>query len=163
MRLQDPRQAAFRAARILLVEDDPGDEVLTRRALDAGGIPNECRVVRDGEEALAYLRRDEPYRDPKDSPTPDLVLLDLNLPRIDGMTVLREIRADERLRSLIVVVLSTSDSGNDVADAYRFGTNAYVRKPMGAADFMEMVRILEDYWFRVALLPDPIHAARIDG
>lgn len=151
-----------RAARILLVEDDPGDEVLTRRALESGGIPNECRVVRDGEEALAYLKRRGPYCDPRDSPTPDLVLLDLNLPRIDGKTVLREIRADERLSSLIVVVLSTSGSEDDVADAYRLGTNTYIRKPMGAANFMEMIRTLEDYWFQVALLPDPIRSCRAE-
>lgn len=151
-----------RPARILLVEDDPGDEVLTRRALESGGIASECRVVRNGEEALAYLKRRGPYRDPKDSPTPDLVLLDLNLPRIDGKTVLREIRADERLSSLIVVVLSTSGSEDDVADAYRLGSNTYIRKPMGAANFMEMIRTLEDYWFHVALLPDPIRSSRAE-
>ncbi|MBZ0270066.1 response regulator [bacterium] len=159
MRLQDPHPPG-RAARILLVEDDPGDTVLTRRALDGGGIPNECHVVRDGEEALAYLKRLAPYDDPKDSPAPDLVLLDLNLPRVDGKTVLREIRADERLRSLIVIVLSTSGSETDVADAYRLGSNTYIRKPMGASNFMEMIRTLEDYWFRVALLPDPIRSVR---
>jgi len=160
MTLQDPRQSAGRAARILLVEDDPGDVVLTRRALEASGFRNECRVVRDGEEALAYLKRRAPYADPKDAPAPDLVLLDLNLPRVDGKAVLREIRADERLRSLIVIVLSTSGTDTDVADAYRLGTNTYIRKPMGAANFMDMIRTLEDYWFQVALLPDPIRSPR---
>jgi CheY-like chemotaxis protein len=131
---------------VLLVEDDPGDVVLVREALADSGMAAELSVVRDGVEALQRLR--DPARR-----LPDLVLLDLNLPRKDGREVLAEIRADPRLTALPVVVLSTSEAHSDVAGAYELRANAYVSKPAELDSFLRVVREIAHFFLAVAELP----------
>lgn len=132
---------------ILLVEDNPDDEALTLRAFKKNNIRNEVVVMRDGAEALAYLL-------PGDGRScPALVLLDLNLPKIGGLEVLRRMRADERTRLIPVVVLTSSKLEEDILDSYRNGANAYVRKPVNFSDFAEAVRTLGVFWL---LLNEPV-------
>ena len=138
---------------ILLVEDDPGDRRLTTRALARGKLRNEIHIAEDGEEALDYLFRRGPYSDPATSPRPDLVLLDLNLPKIHGREVLAEIRACPELRHLLVVVLTTSEQEEDILRSYDLGVNSYITKPVTFDRFVEVVQVLQDYWFQVVLLP----------
>lgn len=121
---------------ILLVEDNPDDETLTRRALAKNNIQNEVRVARDGAEALQLL----------ETITPELVLLDLKLPKVDGLEVLRRIRADERTRLLPVVILTSSKEERDLVSGYGLGANSYIRKPVDFAQFVEAVRQLGLYW-----------------
>ena len=134
---------------ILLVEDNPDDEALTLRAFKRSNIRNEIVVVRDGAEALAYL-----FPDDGDSrPSPALILLDLNLPKIGGLEVLRTMRGDERTALIPVVVLTSSKLEEDILDSYRHGANAYVRKPVNFSDFAEAVRTLGVFWL---LLNEPV-------
>jgi CheY-like chemotaxis protein len=142
-----------RPAIILLVEDDPGDQELTCRALAEGKIRNELHIVGDGEEALNYLYRRGAYEDPAGSPRPDLVLLDLNTPKVDGRQVIREMRGDPGLRRVPVIVLTTSDQDEDVVRSYDLGVNSYITKPVDAEEFVRVVRTLETYWFQVVVLP----------
>jgi two-component system response regulator len=134
---------------ILLVEDNPDDEALTLRAFKKSNIRNEVVVVRDGAEALAYLHPGESAG----PPPPALILLDLNLPKVGGLEVLRRMRADERTRVLPVVVLTSSKLEEDVLDSYRNGANAYVRKPVEFSEFAEAVRTLGVFWL---LLNEPV-------
>jgi len=131
---------------ILLVEDNPDDAALALRALKKNNIKNEVIVARDGAEALDYLFGAGQYagRDPADSAT--VVLLDLKLPKVDGLEVLRRIRADERTRLLPVVILTSSKEEQDVVNGYRFGCNSYVRKPVNFDEFVEATRQLGLYW-----------------
>jgi two-component system response regulator len=131
---------------ILLVEDNPDDEVLTRRALKKNNIGNEVIVARDGAEALDYLFATGKYegRDPRI--LPQVVLLDLKLPKVDGLEVLRRIRANERTRLLPVVILTSSKEQRDLVDGYGYGANSYIRKPVDFAQFVEAVRQLGLYW-----------------
>ena len=138
---------------ILLVEDDRGDQELTRRALEAGKIRNELRIVEDGEQALAYLFRRGKYKDPASSPRPDLLLLDLNLPRVDGREVLQRVRADSGLRRMAVVVLTTSRQEDDIIQSYELGCNSFITKPGGMEQFVQLIQTLEEYWFQIAVLP----------
>ena len=138
---------------ILLVEDDRGSQELTRRALDEGKIRNELRIVEDGEEALAYLFRRGKYKDPATSPRPDLLLLDLNLPRVDGREVLEQIRADSKLRRMAVVVLTTSRREEDILRSYELGCNSFITKPVDINQFMQVIQALERYWFQIVVLP----------
>src|SRR4030042_2124609 len=140
-------------ALILLVEDDQGSQELTRRALDEGKFRNELRIVEDGEEALAYLFRRGKYKDPATSPTPDLLLLDLNLPRVDGREVLEQVRADSKLRRMAVVVLTTSRQGEDILRSYELGCNSFITKPVDMNQFMQVIQALERYWFQIGVLP----------
>jgi CheY-like chemotaxis protein len=140
-------------ATILLVEDDRGDQELTRRALGEGKIRNELRIVEDGEEALAYLFRRGKYEDPTTSPRPDLLLLDLNLPRVDGREVLEQIRADSKLRRMAVVVLTTSRQEEDILRSYELGCNSFIPKPVDLNQFMQVIQALEKYWFQIVVLP----------
>ena len=140
-------------ALILLVEDDRGSQELTRRALDEGKFRNELRIVEDGEEALAYLFRRGKYKDPATSPTPDLLLLDLNLPRVDGREVLEQVRADSKLRRMAVVVLTTSRQEEDVLRSYELGCNSFITKPVDMNQFMQVIQALERYWFQIGVLP----------
>lgn len=137
---------------ILLVEDDPDDELLTLRELKRQNVANEITVVRDGAEALDYLFARGQYaeRDATDHPT--LMLLDLNLPKIDGLEVLRQVRADQRTKFMPVVVLTSSDEQKDKIESYQLGANSYVRKPVGFDEFREAVRQLHLYWL---LLNEP--------
>jgi len=138
---------------ILLVEDDPGDQELTRRALEDAGIHHDLRVVEDGEEALQYLMREGRYDNPLSAPRPQLVLLDLNLPRVDGKKVLQRMRERPDLRRLPVVVLTTSLQEEDVAQIYELGANSYIAKPVDLAAFVDVLRSLTHYWFETVVLP----------
>jgi CheY-like chemotaxis protein len=140
-----------RPAVILMVEDDEGDVRLTREALRDCKVSNVLHVVYDGESALAFLRREPPYGD---APRPDLVLLDLNLPRMNGHEVLAEIRADPRLHTIPVTVLTTSSSDEDVLRSYELHANAYVTKPVGLDEFLHVVREIEDFWFQIVRIPE---------
>jgi CheY-like chemotaxis protein len=148
-------KAAARAnpAVILLAEDDRGDQELTRRALEEGKIHTDLRVVEDGEEALAYLFRRGRYREPASSPKPDLLLLDLNLPRVDGREVLEQVRADSRLRGMAVVVLTTSRREEDIVYSYGLGCNSFITKPVVMDQFIQIIQALEEYWFQIVTLP----------
>ena len=136
--------------RILLVEDNPGDVRLTREALREGGLTVELTAVPDGEEALAFLRGD---REHGEAPRPDLVLLDLNLPRKNGVEVLEEIKTDPDLRAVPVIMLTTSSSARDIAACYDRGVNCYVVKPLDLDDFTRLVQAIHSFWFGVARLP----------
>ncbi|MFB9840095.1 response regulator [Actinoallomurus acaciae] len=139
-----------RSIEVLLVEDDPGDVLLTREAFDDNKLRNNLHVVSDGEEATAYLRRQGPYAG---IPRPDLILLDLNLPRKDGREVLRDIKADPDLRSIPVVVLTTSEADEDILNSYDLHANAYVTKPVDFDDFIRIVRQIDDFFVSVVKLP----------
>ena len=132
---------------ILLIEDNPGDVRLTQEALKEGKILNQISVVEDGVEAMGYLRK-------KDNQNrPDLIMLDLNLPRMNGREVLAAIKADETLRRIPVVVLTTSDSEQDILDSYNLHANCYVTKPVDLEQFIHVVRSIEDFWLTVVKLP----------
>ena len=135
---------------VLLVEDDPGDVVLVTEAFEHNKVHNELHTVQDGVEALAFLRQEAPY---EDAPVPDLVLLDLNLPRKDGRQVLEEVKADERLRRIPVVVLTTSKAEEDVLRSYDLHANAYVTKPVDFDRFIEVVRQIDEFFVSVVKLP----------
>ncbi|AFO59186.1 MULTISPECIES: response regulator [Natrinema] len=143
---------SFRAepAQILLVEDNPGDVRLTKEAFKQGRIENDLHVVSDGTEALDFLGRQGPYTD---APRPDLVLLDLNLPGKDGAEVLEELKADPVLRSIPVIVLTSSRAEEDVVKSYELHANAYLTKPVDPDEFIETVRAFEKFWFSVVRLP----------
>lgn len=130
---------------ILLVEDNPNDVELTLRAFRQSKIANRIEVARDGEEALAYLFRTGPYAERGDG-NPRVMLLDLKLPKIDGLEVLRRIRADERYRTLPVVVLTTSREERDIVESYRLGVNSFIVKPVDFTQFTEAVQQLGLYW-----------------
>ncbi|MBL8362714.1 MAG: response regulator [Rubrivivax sp.] len=136
--------------RVLLVEDNPGDADLTRETLEAGRLHLEIDVVVDGEQALDYLLQRPPYAG---KPMPDLVLLDLNLPRISGREVLEEIRRQPRLRKVPIVILTSSDAEQDIVRSYELGANCYVTKPVGFEAFQTVVRSVEGFWFTIVRLP----------
>ena len=144
---------------ILLVEDNPGDEALTLRALKKNHIRNEVVVARDGVEALEYLFGNGPAGGPAPRPLPEVVLLDLKLPKLDGLEVLKRIRADARTKYLPVIMLTTSLEEHDILDSYANGVNSYVRKPVDFLEFSEAVRHLGLYWLVINVgapkPPDP--------
>jgi CheY-like chemotaxis protein len=135
---------------VLLVEDDPGDVLLTKEAFADNKVKNNLNIVSDGEEAIAYLRRQEPYAE---ASRPDLVLLDLNLPRKDGREVLKDIKADPELRSIPVIVLTTSEADDDILRSYDLHANAYVTKPVDFDAFIRIVRQIDDFFVSVVKLP----------
>jgi len=138
------------AIEILMVEDNPGDVRLTREALKGGKVLNRLHVAEDGVAALDFLYRRPPYQD---APRPDLVLLDLNLPKMDGREVLARIKSDESLRLIPVVVLTTSQAEEDVLRAYRLNANCYVTKPVDLHQFNRIVQAIEEFWLTVVRLP----------
>jgi two-component system, response regulator len=138
---------------ILLVEDNPDDEVLARRALRKNAFDNEVVVARDGVEALDYLFGAGDYEGRDAGDTPTVVLLDLKLPKVDGLEVLRRIRADERTWYLPVVILTSSKERQDLIDCYGYGANSYIRKPVDFAQFIEAVRQLGLYWLALNETP----------
>jgi CheY-like chemotaxis protein len=142
-----------RTAVILLAEDDPGDQELTRRALQHDIIRADLRVVSDGKEALDYLNRVGKYADPETSPRPDLLLLDLNMPRVNGRQVLERMKPDPDLGRIPVVVLTTSNQEQDVLRSYALGCNSFIQKPVEICRFVEVVRQLGHYWFDLVVLP----------
>lgn len=143
----------YRKAAILLADDDPGDEELTRRALQSDAALIDLRVVRDGREALDYLMRRDKYAPPEVAPRPDLILLDLNMPRLSGPQVLEQLRRYSDLSSIPVVVLTTSNHPDDIARCYSLGCNSFISKPEEIASFLDMVRDLRHYWFELVALP----------
>jgi CheY-like chemotaxis protein len=135
---------------VLLVEDDPGDVLMTKEAFEEHKLRNRLSVVSDGAAALAYLRREGEYAD---MPTPDLILLDLNLPRMDGREVLQEIKKDEQLCRIPVVVLTTSQADEDILRSYQLHANAYVTKPVDFDRFIAVVRQIDEFFVSVVKLP----------
>jgi CheY-like chemotaxis protein len=135
---------------VLLVEDDPGDVLMIREAFEENKVRNELHVCSDGEDALVFLRQEGPH---EAAPRPDLVLLDLNLPRRDGREVLAEIKADERLRTIPVVILTTSEAEEDVLRSYALHANAYVTKPVDFDRFIDVVRQIDEFFVTVVKLP----------
>jgi chemotaxis family two-component system response regulator Rcp1 len=135
---------------ILLVEDNPGDVDLTVKALQEGKLKNDISVVCDGEEALRYLRRQGQHGK---AVRPDLILLDLNLPRMDGREVLAAIKADSALRDIPVVVLTSSAAERDIVESYKLQANCYVTKPVDLDQFLSVVKALEQFWLEVVRLP----------
>ncbi|MBX3442910.1 MAG: response regulator [Planctomyces sp.] len=138
-----------RVFQVLLVEDSPSDAELTRKAFSRLRLPSVLHHVHDGVECMAYLERPSATQ-----PRPDLILLDLNMPRMDGRAVLREIKKSPDLVSIPVVVLTTSADGTDVVEAYRSHSNAYIVKPVDLNQFFDVIADLERFWFRVATLAD---------
>jgi CheY-like chemotaxis protein len=134
-------------AQILLVEDNPADIRLTREALNEGAFAHCLSLAVDGEEALAYLRREGAYAT---APRPDLILLDLNLPKVDGAHVLAEIKSDKALRRIPVIVLTTSSAERDVVKAYDLYANSYITKPLDLHNFMSMIGSVKAFWFTIA-------------
>ncbi|MFC4052520.1 response regulator [Actinomadura syzygii] len=135
---------------VLLVEDDPGDVLLTVEAFEHNKVNNKLHVVNDGEQAMAFLRREGEFAD---VPRPDLVLLDLNLPLKSGLEVLAEVKADDELRSIPVVILTTSEADEDILRSYQSHANAYVTKPVDFDQFISVVRRIDDFFVTVVKLP----------
>ncbi len=135
---------------ILLVEDNPGDARLAVEALKEGNVSNRLHVVPDGVEAMAFLRREGKY---SDAPRPHVVLLDLNLPRKDGRQVLAEVKTDELLKRIPVVVLTTSQAEQDITRSYDLHANCYITKPVDLGRFITVIRSIEDFWCTVVKLP----------
>lgn len=139
-----------REIEILLVEDSATDVMLAEEALEHAKVRNHLHVVKDGVEAMAFLRQEGQYAD---LPRPDLMLLDLNMPRKDGREVLAEVKADESLRTIPVVVLTTSQAQQDVLEAYGLHANCYISKPVDFEQFANVIRAIDQFWFTVVTLP----------
>lgn len=135
---------------ILLVEDNPADIMLTEEAFDEAHFPHRLYSARDGLEALRFLRREAPYQD---MPRPDVILMDLNMPRMGGLEVLDVLKVDEDLRSIPVIVLTTSRAENDIWRSYDLHANAYIPKPVSVSEFVDVIRSLGNFWFTKAALP----------
>lgn len=137
---------------ILLVEDNPGDVRLTREALRDARMRNTIHIAADGVEAIAFLRKQGKFAD---APRPDLILLDLNLPRKSGREVLQEIKEDEQLKHIPVVILTTSQAEHDILESYRLRANAYVTKPVDLEQFLKVVQSIEQFWLEIVKLSRP--------
>jgi CheY-like chemotaxis protein len=135
---------------ILLIEDNPADVRLTKEAFKEARVRNNIHVVQDGDSALAFVQQKAPYQD---APRPDLILLDLNLPKKDGREVLAEIKADPKIQLIPVVILTTSDDEEDVLRSYNLNANAYLVKPIDVMRFIKMVHSLSDFWLAFVKLP----------
>ncbi|MCI0491266.1 MAG: response regulator [Blastocatellia bacterium] len=139
-----------RVLEVLMVEDSPTDVLMTREALEQAKMIINLYVVEDGVEAMSFLHKKEEY---KDAPRPDIILLDLNLPRKDGREVLSEVKADDLLKIIPVVVLTTSKAEEDIVKSYGLHANCYITKPVGFAQFAEVVNSIEHFWFTIVTLP----------
>lgn len=144
---------AGRPAEFLLVEDNPGDVRLTREALNESKINNHLSIVGDGLEALAFLRREGKYAD---APRPDVILLDLNLPKKDGREVLAEIKADPTLKRIPVVIITSSEAEQDILRTYELHVNCYVTKPVDLEQFIKVVQSIETFWLTIVKLPSEV-------
>ena len=142
--------ATGKSIEVLLVEDNPGDVRLTLEAFKEGKVKTHLSVVGDGVEAMAFLRREGEY---VNAPRPDLILLDLNVPRKDGHAVLAEMKGEENLRSIPVVILTTSQAENDILTTYRYHANCYITKPVDFEMFVKVVKSIENFWFTTVELP----------
>lgn len=143
-------RTTVRPIEILLIEDSPSDADLAREALGHGKILNNLHFVEDGVEAMKFLRRKEPYLS---VPRPDLILLDLNLPKKSGVEVLTEIKTDQSLKLIPVVILSTSAAQEDIIKAYSLHANCYITKPVDFVQFTKVIRLIEEFWLAVVQLP----------
>jgi chemotaxis family two-component system response regulator Rcp1 len=139
-----------RPVEILLVDDNPADVTLTQEAFEENKLCNNLSVVNDGVEAMDFLRKNGPYAS---APTPDIILLDLNMPKKDGREVLAEIKADDMLKYIPVVIMTVSKDDKDILESYRLHANCYIKKPVKFTEFVEVVRSLENFWFSVVTLP----------
>lgn len=138
---------------ILMADDDADDRRLTQEAFEEGRLINDVRFVENGEQLLDYLRRQGAYAPPADTPRPGLILLDLNMPRKDGRTVLKELKTDPELRQIPVVVLTTSKADEDIYKSYDLGVNSYIVKPVTFEALVDILQTLEKYWFEIVELP----------
>ncbi len=152
------KDASRHAITILCAEDDADDRMLMRDALEESQLGDRLLFVEDGEELMAYLRREGQWTDATLSPRPRLILLDLNMPRKDGREALREIKQDERLRLIPVVVLTTSSAEADIVDSYGIGANSYIIKPVTFDNLVGVMRTLGRYWSSIVALPAADHA-----
>ncbi len=150
MKRDENKRIEAKPVDILLVEDNPADVRLTKEALKDAKVLNEVYIARDGVEAMAFLHRAAPF---SEVPVPDLILLDLNLPRKDGREVLAEIKKDSKLMRIPVVVLTTSKADEDIIKSYNLHANAYVTKPVDLNRFIEIIHTMEEFWFTVVKLP----------
>ena len=141
------------AIEILMVEDNPADVELTKEAFSEGKLNNRLHVVNDGEEALDYLYKKGRF---SDAETPDIILLDLNLPKLNGKQVLAEIKSDEALSFIPVIVLSSSEDNADIKAAYSLNANSFVTKPVAIDDFLEVVKGIEHFWVEIVKLPNNV-------
>ena len=139
---------------ILMADDDPEDRQLTKEAFDENRLKNDLRFVENGEQLLDYLNRRGKYEDPESSPRPGLILLDLNMPRMDGREALQEIKADPRFKSIRVVVMTTSQADEDIAHTYNLSAASYITKPVTFEGLLEVIRVLGKYWLEIVQLPD---------
>lgn len=139
---------------ILIADDDEDDRMFTKEAFEENYLLNEIRFVNDGVELIDYLKRRDKYANPADSPRPGIILLDLNMPKMDGREALKEIKSDPLLRSIPVVVLTTSKAEQDVLQTYDLGVNCFITKPVAFTDFIEVTRMLGHYWFDIVQLPN---------
>ncbi len=135
---------------ILLVEDNPGDVRLTKEALKDAKVLNDVYIAKDGVEAMQFLHKEGAF---KDAPVPDMILLDLNLPRTDGREVLAEVKADPKLKRIPVVILTTSKADEDIIKTYNLHANAYITKPVDLNRFVDIIHTLEEFWFTIVKLP----------
>jgi two-component system, response regulator len=138
---------------ILLAEDDEDDYLLIADALKESRLANRIYWVKDGEELMDYLHRQGDYSNPEASPSPGIILLDLNMPRKDGREALREIKSEPGLRRIPIIILTTSQAEEDILRSYDLGVNSFIRKPVRFEDFIEMVQVLGKYWFQIVELP----------
>lgn len=138
---------------ILIAEDDPEDCMLIKDAFKEGLLVNGLRFVEDGEELMDYLRHKGKYRNPSSSPKPGIILLDLNMPKKDGREALKEIKSDPDLRSIPVVILTTSKEEEDILRSYNLGANSYITKPVTFAGLVDAIKALGKYWFEIVELP----------
>lgn len=141
---------SMKSVEILLIEDNPGDADLAIDALEHGKFKNNLHVVSDGETAMAFLRKEAPY---ENVPRPDIILLDLNLPKKDGREVLAEVKADPQLKRIPVVVLTTSQAEEDILRTYSLHANCYLTKPLHVEQFFRLVRSIENFWLSIVVLP----------
>jgi CheY-like chemotaxis protein len=139
---------------ILIADDDEDDRMFTKEAFDENFKEKEIRFVNDGVDLLDYLRRRNKYSDPASSPRPSIILLDLNMPKMDGREALREIKSDPKLRTIPVVILTTSRAEQDVLKTYDMGVNCFITKPVSFTAFVEVTRTIGHYWFDIVKLPN---------
>ncbi|WP_337042128.1 response regulator [Emticicia sp. 17c] len=138
---------------ILMADDDPDDRAMTKEALEENFLLNELRFVEDGAELMDYLKRRGKYSNPENSPRPGVILLDLNMPKKDGRECLREIKSDDELKSIPVIVLTTSKAEEDILRTYDLGVNSFVTKPVTFFELVEVMKNLGSYWFDIVQLP----------
>jgi len=139
----------------LLAEDDDDDYLITLDALSELGLEKNVKRVKDGDELMKYLLHQPPFEQEDDSPTPDMIFLDLNMPRKDGREALKEIKSNSELKKIPIIILTTSNSPDDIASTYEYGANSYIQKPDSYDRFIEIFRIINDYWLDIVKLPSP--------